>query len=105
MKTFKIALLFSLIGVFSFNAEATTTKVEIKNNKVRVQEQGIYKDYGRVRKVETRNGITKVYTNRKYDGAAVEYNSRNGNISTSGGNGQASYNCTFSCSMDAEDDE
>lgn len=60
-------------------AGAAVDKYEVKNQQVYTTENGIKTNQGKVRKVETRNGQTKIYTNRDYYKPAVTMD-RRGNI-------------------------
>lgn len=83
-------------------ANDMTVKVD-SNKRVTVKENGITKDYGMVRKVETTNGKTKIYTNRNFSGAAIEVD-RSNNIRTQEKNNSKSSSCSYSCSLIDEDE-
>lgn len=70
-----------MISTFAFmygSAEAAS-KLEIKNQQVYTTENGVKTNQGKVRKIETRGGETKIYTNRNYSEPAVTLD-RRGNI-------------------------
>lgn len=93
-------LLLVLLAIGSAHA---STKVEIKNNKVTVQERGVRSDYGSVRKVETSGSKIKIYTSKNYNGPAVTID-RFGNTSTQKYNNSAVSTCTYNCSLNMEDE-
>lgn len=105
MKKLTIALVVALCS-FATTAQAAndmTVKVD-SNKRVTVKENGITKDYGMVRKVETTNGKTKIYTNRNFSGAAIEVD-RSNNIRTQEKNNSKSSSCSYSCSLIEEDED
>lgn len=98
---FIIAVVIIILGI---SAAGASTKVTVENNRVRVQENGITKEYGRVREVKTRNGTTEIYTNKNFSGAAITVH-ENGRITTKQTGSSASSYCKYSCAADIEEDE
>lgn len=105
MKKLTIALVVALCGFATAVQAANDMTVKVDSNKrVTVKENGITKDYGMVRKVETTNGKTKIYTNRNFSGAAIEVD-RSNNIRTQEKNNSKSSSCSYSCSLIEEDED
>lgn len=101
MKKVLLALLFATLSV------QASTKVELKNNKVTVQENGIRKDYGTVRKVENVvGGGVKIYSSQNFKTPAVTID-RFGNTKTQQYNNSVVTSCKYNCALEAveEDDE
>ena len=96
---------YLLLLVLAIGTAQASTKVEIKNNRITVQENGIRQDYGIVRKVETTNsGQVKIYSNKNFSGAAVTVD-RFGNTDTQKYNKSSVSTCTYNCQLDVEDDD
>lgn len=99
MKKILLALLFATLSV------QASTKVEIKNNQITVQENGIRQDYGTVRKVETTpSGQVKIYSSKNFSGAAVTID-RFGNTDVQRYNKSSVSSCTYNCQLDLEDEK
>ncbi|ATS94020.1 hypothetical protein P13BB106kb_p036 [Pectobacterium phage DU_PP_V] len=104
-KSIAIGFLLAITLVFlGIAAAGASTKVHVENNRVRVQENGITQEYGRVREVKTRNGTTEIYTSKNYSGPAVTVH-RNGSITTKQTSSSASSYCKYSCAADLEDED
>lgn len=98
MKKVLLALIFATISVHA------STKVELKNNKVTVQENGIRKDYGSVRRVENvAGGGIKIYTNKNFSGAAVTID-RFGNTKTQQYNNSVVTSCKYNCALETDEE-
>lgn len=96
-----ITLAFALIATSTI----ASTKVEVKNNRITVQENGIRKDYGTVRKVETTpSGKMEIYSSKNFSGAAVTVD-RFGNTEVQRENNGSVYKCTYNCSLELEDED
>lgn len=98
MNKFIITLVISLV---SFGSTAST-KVSMKDGYVKVQRDGITKDYGRVRDVRERNGKVEVYTNKNYNTPAITIN-KNGNMRVQRDNSSSSsFECRYNCEVSDE---
>ncbi|AWN08706.1 hypothetical protein HOT33_gp045 [Escherichia phage Gostya9] len=98
MNKFIIALMVSAV---SFGSLAST-KVFMKNGSVRIQQNGIITEYGKVRDVRERNGKVEVYTNKNFSTPAVTIH-RNGNITTQRSNNSDSFTCRYDCDIEMEE--
>lgn len=98
MNKFIIALMISTV---SFGSLAST-KVSMKNGSVRIQQNGIVTEYGKVRDVKERNGKVEVYTNKNFSTPAVTIH-RNGNITTQRSNNSDSFTCRYDCDIEMEE--
>ena len=98
MNKFIIAL---MIFAVSFGSLAST-KVFMKNGNVRIQQNGIITEYGKVRDVRERNGKVEVYTNKNFSTPAVTIH-RNGNITTQRTNSSDSFTCRYDCDFEGEE--
>lgn len=78
-KLTRSAMMISVYLLMYGAASAATTKVEIKNQQVYTTENGVKTNQGKYRKTETRNGETKIYTNKSYSKSAVTLD-RRGNV-------------------------
>lgn len=81
-----------------------STKVTIQDNRVRVQENGVTKEYGTVRDTKTTSSGVEVYTNRNFNGPAVTLN-KNGSITTKETNSSRTKECTYGCVLIIDGDE
>ncbi|AKN44482.1 hypothetical protein BI021_gp143 [Salmonella phage NR01] len=98
MNKFIIALVISAV---SFGSLAST-KVSMKNGNVKVQQNGIITEYGKVRDIKERNGKVEVYTNKNFSTPAVTIH-RNGNITTQRSNNSNSFTCRYDCDVEIEE--
>ncbi|EJT0117316.1 hypothetical protein NVX19_003592 [Salmonella enterica] len=99
MNKFLIALMISAV---SFGALAST-KVSMKNGNVKVQQNGITTEYGKVRDVKERNGKVEIYTNKNFSAPAVTVSKR-GEITTQRSNNSDSFTCRYDCDFEGEDE-
>ncbi|QIO01442.1 hypothetical protein bobsandoy_131 [Salmonella phage bobsandoy] len=98
MNKFIIALVISAV---SFGSLAST-KVSMKNGNVKVQQNGITTEYGKVRDVKERNGKVEIMTNKNFSTPAVTIH-RNGNITTQRSNSSDSFTCRYDCDVEMEE--
>ena len=98
MNKFIIALMISAV---SFGSLAST-KVSMKNGNVKVQQNGIITEYGKVRDVKERNGRVEIYTSKNFSAPAVTIH-RNGNITTQRSNNSDSFTCRYDCGVEIEE--
>ncbi|QBQ80670.1 hypothetical protein BF23_00054 [Escherichia phage Bf23] len=99
MNKFIIALMVSAV---SFSSLAST-KVFMKNGNVKVQQNGIITEYGKVRDVKERNGKVEIYTNKNFSTPAVTVSKR-GEITTQRTNSSSSFTCRYDCDFEGEDE-
>ena len=90
-----------MVSAVSFGSLAST-KVFMKNGNVKVQQNGIITEYGKVRDVKERNGKVEVYTNKNFSTPAVTIN-RNGSITTQRSNNSNSFTCRYDCDVEIEE--
>lgn len=84
---------------------AAQSEVTIKNNRIKVKENGVTRDYGTVRKVDKNyKGDIKVYTNKNYNKPAVTIR-RNGSTRTQEFSNSSVRECDRTCQVLSEDDE
>lgn len=95
-------LIALMISTISFSTLAAT-KVSINDGRVRVQQNGITKEYGTVRDVKERNGKVEVYTNRNFSSPAITINKR-GDITTQRSSSDSSFTCRYNCSVESDDE-
>lgn len=96
---------YLLLVILAIGSAHASTKVEVKNNRITVQENGIRQGYGTVRKVETTpSGQVKIYSNKNFSGAAVTID-RFGNTDVQRYNKSSVSSCTYNCQLDLEDEE
>lgn len=96
---------YLLLVILAIGSAHASTKVEVKNNKVTVQNNGVRKDYGSIRKVESSpSGQIKIYTNKNFSGPSVTID-RFGNTKTQQYNNSSSSICTYNCQLELEEDE
>lgn len=96
---------YLLLLILAVSSVQASTKVELKNNKVTVQTNGVRHDYGSVRKVETTpSGQIKIYTNKNFSGAAVTVD-RFGNTDVQRYNKSAVTTCTYNCQLDLDSED
>lgn len=98
MNKFIIALMVSAV---SFGSLAST-KVFMKNGNVRVQQNGIITEYGKVRDVRERNGKVEIYTNKNFSTPAVAISKR-GEITTRRTNSSSYFTCRYDCDIEMEE--
>ncbi|CAL5098742.1 Phage protein [Salmonella phage Tennessee] len=101
MNKFIIALAISAV---SFGSLAST-KVFMKNGNVKVQQNGIITEYGKVRDIKERNGKVEIYTNKNFSTPAVTVSKR-GEITTQRTNSSSSssFTCRYDCDFEGEDE-
>lgn len=99
MNKFIIALVISAV---SFGSQAST-KVSMKNGNIKVQQNGITTEYGKVRDIKERNGKVEIYTNKNFSTPAVTVSKR-GEITTQRSNNSDSFTCRYDCDFEGEDD-
>lgn len=96
---------YLLLVILAIGSAHASTKVEVKNNRITVQENGIRQDYGTVRKVETTpSGQVKIYSSKNFESPAVTMD-RLGNIRTQKGNASFNSVCTYNCSLELEEED
>ena len=78
-KLTRSAIAISVYALLYSGVSVASTKVEIKNQQVYTIENGVKTNQGKYRKTETRNGETKIYTNKSYSKSAVTLD-RRGNV-------------------------
>ncbi|MFP9065669.1 hypothetical protein ACLI1X_15790 [Enterococcus faecalis] len=98
MNKFIVALMVSAV---SFGSLAST-KVFMKNGNVKVQQNGIITEYGKVRLVRERNGNIEIMTNKNFSTPAITIQ-RNGNITTQRSNNSDSFTCRYDCDVEVEE--
>lgn len=91
-----------VISVVSFGSLAST-KVSMKNGNIKVQQNGITTEYGKVRDIKERNGKVEIYTNKNFSTPAVTVSKR-GEITTQRSNNSDSFTCRYDCDFEGEDD-
>ncbi|ACB97497.1 hypothetical protein AGC_0054 [Escherichia phage Eps7] len=99
MRKLIIALVISAV---SFGSLAST-KVSMKNGNIKVQQNGITTEYGKVRDIKERNGKVEIYTNKNFSTPAVTVSKR-GEITTQHSNNSDSFTCRYDCDFEGEDD-
>lgn len=104
MKKLAIALLaFGLLATLP--VLAASSEVTIKNNRVKVKENGVTRDYGTIRRVKAGpSGETQVYTNKNYNKPALTIK-RNGSTRTQEFSNSPVRECDRTCQVLSEDDE
>lgn len=84
---------------------SAASEVTIQNNRIKVKENGVTKDYGTIRKVDKNyKGDVKVYTNKNYNKPAVTIK-RNGSTRTQEFSNSSVRECDRTCQVLSEDDE
>lgn len=96
-----LVLLTVLLSLSS--ASLATTKVSMKNGNVKVQQNGITTEYGKVRDVKERNGKVEIYTNKMYSKPVVTID-RQGSITTQRSSNSDSVTCRYNCDFEGEDE-
>lgn len=105
MKKLLIAMI--TLSLFSCHAVPSYAKSEltIKDNRVKVKEDGVIKDYGTIKRVKGKyNGDVEIYTNKNYNKPAVTMK-RDGSTRTQEFSNSSVKKCDLTCQYLSDDED